>query len=184
MPENATSAPRQFSSHPDSNVEVARITARQAIIVAVITSVAGLLGGMVGYFANHPAKPPEHAVAYTEHRISIDGVRLEAGEEGSQHLAIRVMVDVNGQAYSYPSRALWADIGPNMSKEEFPLVSAETYKVHFAAYLRSQDGRVDNLQSQELLETSPGSSRFYGLRPVNSGLDEHGPFLVIMYHVQ
>ena len=190
MSENAASTPRQFSPHPDSNVEVARITARQAIIVAVITSVAGLVGGMVGYFANHPANPPtnppEHAVAYVQHRISIDGVALEGGDVESQKLAIRVIVDVNGQAYSYPSRAIWADISPNMPKEEFPLAPAETYKVHFAAYLRSQKGGWEMLESQELQETSAGSShlQYYGLRRVNSNLDEHGSFLEITYHLQ
>jgi hypothetical protein len=182
---------KQSSPGSDSSVEVARITARQAISVAVITSLAGLLGGAVGYFANHPANPPanppQHAVPYIQHRISIDGLTLLSWNKARhQNLAIRIVADVNGQAYSYPSRVIWADIGSGMSKEEFPLAPAETYRVHFSAYLRSPDGGVMFLQSQEFEETSPGVEYAYLLYAVDVKTDIHGPeaAVQISYHVQ
>jgi hypothetical protein len=79
--------------------------------------------------------------------------------------------------HSYPSRVVWADIGPSMSKEEFPLAPAESYKVHFDAYLRSPDGHVMFLQSQQLYETWPGHDaefQLYMLYSVDVKTGSHG----------
>jgi hypothetical protein len=76
-----------------------------------------------------------------------------------------------------------------MSKEEFPLAPAESYKVHFDAYLRSPDGHVMFLQSQQLYETWPGHDaefQLYMLYSVDVKTGSHGtePILSIRYHVQ
>jgi hypothetical protein len=70
--------------------------------------------------------------------------------------AVNHAIEVGMVFDSYPSRVVWADIGPSMSKQKFPLAPAESYKVHFDAYLRSPDGHVMFLQSQQLYETWPG----------------------------
>jgi hypothetical protein len=76
-----------------------------------------------------------------------------------------------------------------MSKEEFPLAPAESYKVHFDAYLRSPDGHVMFLQSQQLYETWRGHDaefQLYMLYSVDVKTCSHGtePILSIRYHVQ
>jgi hypothetical protein len=103
--------------------------------------------------------------------------------------AVNHAIEVGMVFHSYPSRVVWADIGPSMSKEEFPLAPAESYKVHFDAYLRSPDGHVMFLQSQQLYETWPGHDakfQLYTPYSVDVKTGSHGtePILSITYHVQ
>jgi hypothetical protein len=122
----------------DSAVQVASVTAKQAIIVALITSLAGLAGA---YIANQ-RKP----VDSVERRIKIDSIdALAAG-------AVRVVIEVNGQAYSYPSRAVWEAVGQHISQETFPLPPGlSTFSVHVSAYFLSAAGGETTLfQTQEV----------------------------------
>jgi hypothetical protein len=173
-------------AHSDHTLEAARITARQAIIVAIITSMAGVLGAAIGYFANKSSSPaPSSPAPSVLHRVSIDSVRFD--EDGPY--AVRIVADVNGQAYSYPSRAVWADIGPTMAKEEFPLLPAQEYRIHFSAYLRLPNGEVEMLQSQVLQLAPPGIELHYELFRMDKEFsrgDTHGAksSLFIEYHVQ
>jgi hypothetical protein len=174
MPKSAITA----GANADSSVEVARISARQAIIVAIVTSLAGVLGGIIGYYANKPA----HLTPGTLHAISIDGVRSEPNCQ----CAIRVVAVVNGQAYSYPSRAVWADIGPGMSKEEFPLAPADVYRVNFQAYLRRPDGDTVKLfTSNYNKESPPGVDLEFELSPMDQEFSRGAEFVLsIKYHVR
>jgi hypothetical protein len=123
-------------------IEVARITARQAIIVAMITAVAGLAGG---YFGRPAVKSSPTDSPLIEHRLRILGV---SGAALGQ--AIRIVADVDGQGYSYPSRALWADIGPEMSQEDFLLPAGKVeYRIRFSAFVRDENGRLSEATSQE-----------------------------------
>lgn len=173
----STASPTRQKNPDNPTLEVARITARQAIVVALITSLAGVVGAVIGYFANqHGQSTP---VAF--HRISFDGVTFP--EQGAY--AVRLVADVNGQAYSYPSRTVWADLGPTMPKEEFPLLPAAEYRVHFQAYLRLPNGDVEMLQSQPLQLAPPGIDLEYDLFPVDKGFTRGvSPALSIKYHVQ
>ena len=122
----------------DSAVRVASITAKQAIIVALITAAAGLAGA---YVAQHGT--PSAAV-----NRSVKVTAVDSPDPG----AIRVVIEVNGQAYSYPSRVLWADVSDHMSQESFPVPSdALTYSVHISAYFRDANGgKVRFFQTQEV----------------------------------
>jgi hypothetical protein len=126
----------------DNSLKIANITARQAIIVAVITSVAGLLGAYIG---NQQKKTDT-----TEHRIKFNAV--QAGEPG----AVRVVFEVNGQPYSYPSRVVWADVSQQMSPESFPLPSGlQSFSIHVFAYFRNDAGGVVHRFETQEAKTFP-----------------------------
>jgi len=55
-----------------------------------------------------------------------------------------------------------------MSTEQFHLAPSEKYRVHFSAYTRSRDGRVGQLESQEVQVAAVGDFRHYKL----FGMDE------------
>jgi len=129
-------------------VKIAKITSLQAIAVALITAIASILGTLLA--AHHSDPVPGHW-----HTMTVDQVTYTNAEPKT---AIRLVLEINGQAYSYPSRTLWSDIGGNISPESFPLPpSPSGYKVHFEAYLRHPDGTIKLLQSQ-VLDSVPESS--------------------------
>jgi hypothetical protein len=147
-----------MAEHRD--LQVARISARQAIIVASITAMAGLAGG---YLARPPSAPDGRQYRLHIVRINTDGAEA----------AVRIVVDVDGQAYSYPSRALWADVVPNMSSEDFPLPAGKSeYRVRFSAFVRRADGTLGEAVSQEA-HVVPVSAvplrREYRLYPLDAG---------------
>jgi hypothetical protein len=76
-------------------------------------------------------------------------VRSVTGLDGSR---ARVIVRVNGRAYSYPSRIPWNRLGPGMSPEEFPLpIDARTYEVSFELLISAGDNQFRRYQSQEVI---------------------------------
>ncbi len=128
-----------------TQVKVARISALQAVIVALITAVAGAI---TGYFSHEPriATAENHP---TQRWLTIERV------ESSLHSRIRIMFCIDGVAYSYPSKAVWAEIGPDMPKAEFPLPlapSTHQYRLTFAAFTQeaSSTGRGATLGNQHL----------------------------------
>jgi len=159
-----TSTPQNTHEVP-KEVQVAKISARQAIAVALITSIAGLVGAGIGI----GLKTSSASAPGMVHRISVEGVDYQ---ECRDRCAIRVVTEVNGQAYSYPSRVVWADIGPSMSKEQFPLVSSPEFAVNITAFLRYPDGHIELLRSQVLNRDSAAAlpvEREYRLFPVDGG---------------
>lgn len=134
------------TSGEPKEVQVARITARQAIVVALITAVSGILLGILTGYQSGRSAPRD----VRQHWITLKPVVAEPASEGS---AVRVVVLANSQAYSYPSRAVWADIGPKMSQESFPLpIGADEYRVRFEVFFRRPDGRIIPYTSQEVRE--------------------------------
>jgi hypothetical protein len=124
---------------------------------------------------------PAQQVPATIHRISIDGVSAQAGDI----YAVRIVADVNGQAYSYPSRTVWADVGPGMAKEDFPLAPASEYRVHFQVYLRDSIGQISLLQSQALQLAPSGIDLQYDLFRVDAEFARVvQPTLSVKYHIQ
>jgi hypothetical protein len=135
---SAAAEPTAQTPKVDNSLNIAHITARQAIIVALITSVAGLLGA---YIANQQKKTDT-----TEHRIKFNAV--QARESG----AVRVVFEINGQPYSYPSRVVWADVSQQMSTESFPLPNGlRSFSIHVFAYFRNDaGGSVHRFETQEV----------------------------------
>lgn len=126
-----------------NEVQVARITARQAIIVAVITAVPVILAAFLTGYRSAPRDNRQHWV-------TLKPLVAERDSDGS---AVRVVALANSQAYSYPSRAVWADVGPRMSRESFPLpVGVAEFRVRFEVFLRRPDGQIVQYTSQDVHE--------------------------------
>jgi len=156
-------------------------------VVALITAVSGiLLGTLTGYQSGRSA-PRDLG----QHWITLKPVVAEPDAEGN---SVRVVILANSQAYSYPSRAVWADIGPEMSRESFPLpIGAYEYRIRFEAFLRRPDGQIIPYTSQEVREIEvsalKGSSeQKYTTFPLDQefarGAEELGPRLSIAYEVR
>jgi hypothetical protein len=182
----------------DKNVQIAQITARQAILVAIVTAVSGLVGSIITARLKAPDVPRQKALDIPgqtaptppevprQHRLEISGVELQFAGSGSY--AVRVVAQVNGQAYSYPSTALWADVAPGMSHEEFPLaVGAEEYGITFQVFLRDPAGTVSRLGSHEehmIPVTALPMEREYRLYVQDSGFTRSGHSeLLVKYRV-
>ncbi len=142
------SPPKEAQVAESDRLQIAKITARKAVIVAVITAISGILVGIVsGYQSGRSAQADTK-----QHWITLKPVVAEPFEVGS---AVRVIVLANSQAYSYPSRAVWADIGPRMSRETFPLpVDTAEYRFRFEVFYRRADGSKVLYTSQEVHEIS------------------------------
>jgi hypothetical protein len=127
-----------MTSAPD--IEVAKITSRQAIIVALIGAVCTLIGAVVAHkysAAQSPAQPLQH---YIKMPTKIDGV--PAGQ------SVRVAANVNGQNYSYPSTYVWANVGPDMPTEKFPLpFGGASFNVWFKVFVKSKNGHIQEVDT-------------------------------------
>jgi len=147
------------SSNRESEVAVAKIGRTQAIAVALITAIGGVAAG-------YTARGGTDATREMQHWIEVASI----GSKSSS--LVRLVITVNGINYFYPSKAVWAEIGPSMSKERFPLpIEPGTYRVSFAAFL-SERGSAPTLraESQEVMEFSvdklPQKGQVYSLYPV------------------
>jgi len=134
---------------PDENgqatVRAAKITATQAIVVALITTFGG---GLIGFFVNQGSiSLPGIASAQVAHRwLVISNVE----DPARRH--VRLVVSVNGLYFSYPSRAVWTETGPQMSVEKFPLPASDDYKVAFSAFVTSPGAaETEETSSQEVV---------------------------------
>jgi hypothetical protein len=96
-------------------IRIAKITATQAIVVALITALAGVLGvGIQKYgFGGSDADSPSRQDA-----IRFHGIEFHVQEEVKRY---RVVLDVDGIPYSYPGRSVWKDVGPKTPEQAFPL---------------------------------------------------------------
>jgi hypothetical protein len=182
---------KNVTAEEPKEVQVARITARQAVVVALITAVSGILLGILTGYQSGRSAPRD----VRQHWITLKPVVAEPASEGS---AVRVVVLANSQAYSYPSRAVWADIGPKMSRESFPLpIGADEYRIRFEVFFRSPDSQIISYTSQEVHEievsTLKGSSeQKYTIFPLDQDFvrgageeqDKLRPRLSIAYEIR
>jgi hypothetical protein len=144
--------------------------------VALITSFAGVV---TGYVASRQKVAASTTVV--EHYLKITNVDSDAGQ------AVRLVVEVNGQAYSYPSRAVWADVSPTMSPEAFPLPSAAELSIHFSAFIRRPNGEIaigDTQQLQKFKVDSLPADAEVELHRLDPGFNRGGvPDLRIRYSI-
>ena len=127
----------QKKSLEHKDIRVARITLRQAVIVAAITAVATIF---IGWFTISSKDASSKNTITKPSQIKILGVKAENAEPYCQ---IRIVMNVNGQYYSYPSKAVWAVVGTQMQSEEFPILSnSERIILNFEIFHRLQDGTV------------------------------------------
>ncbi len=142
-------------------LRVAKISAIQAVVVALITAIAGVV---VGYLA-----APGRSVPQPQRRLVIESVQLPRAFS-----LARVVVSINGQAYSYPATELWTQIGD--AKENFLLPAAPRYRVYVTGFVsnpgqnpivRLSAPRADDFAAEQIpvedrvvpLHTAEGSYR-------------------------
>jgi hypothetical protein len=132
------------SSSPQ--VEMAKIGAKQAIVVALITAVAAIIGTVLSQSVWRKAPPPQ-----AQWYLAIDDVTILARSSTNEMSPpLRIIPIANGQAYSYPSRALWVAADSSISGEEFPLpLFSDRVAVRFDAFVR-RGNSIGQLTSQEL----------------------------------
>lgn len=127
-------------------VAVAKVSARQAIVVALITAIAGLVTVLV------TRKP---ATAEGTHWLQIEAIDAQNRDP------IRLIISVNGIYYSYPSTAAFLVPGPNIPRERFPIPAARDYAVSFR--MISPNGRTGESSEVDLLASAPSEGREYRL---------------------
>ena len=110
----------------DAEVQVAKITAFQAITVALIT----VAGGSLGYFLGESGKA-KNKPEIKQHWLTIKTVDYSG--------LARIVVNVNGNNFSYPSNQIWAGDLEKAPQEKFPLPGAEQYNISFAALVCPSD---------------------------------------------
>lgn len=126
-------------------VRVARINSKQAIIVAIISAISGILLALLGTGAFNSAQTQD-SIHVKQHWLKI--VRVEFDRD--RHKGVRVIAEINGHAISYPTRALWAEPSPEMSSETFAIATSEEYNLRFEVLAIDDDGFVARYISQEV----------------------------------
>lgn len=114
-------------------VTIARISAKQAIMVALITSLAGLVGAAIQKYGFDTASQ-----TVAQHEVQFRGIEFHGSPEVKRY---RVVIDVDGIPYSYPGRSVWKDAGPKISELSFPLkVGISKHSVGIEIFAESVDG--------------------------------------------
>jgi hypothetical protein len=167
-------------SKDDSAVQVARITARQAIIVAIISALCGLIGAAAtAYFRPEALKPTvQH---FLKMPTAIDGL--------SKGTSVRIVADVNGNGYSYPTDAVWTDIRPNMPTERFGLPpNIKEARIKFRILVRSDGDKITEFGTNtNALPVSEGTNTPFDQRCTGVFFDSgfaRGEGVSISYEVQ
>ena len=161
-----------------TQVKVAKITAFQAIIVAVVTA----MGGGIGYFAGtkDTGPPPE----------SIQRWLVIHGVDGPPGQSIRIVVSVNSVVYAYPADVPYTKIGMNMPEQKLPLPSgADEYTVAFEGQIRdSGTDAVEPAKSRSRPSFSvhalPRDKQQYNLHAVIGDEKQAEVALTVLYSFQ
>ena len=83
-----------------------------------------------------------------QHWLRIKGV------EGLDGLRARIIARVNGNAISYPSRAVFSHVGQNMPAEDFPLPTSDEYRISFEILAVGEDQKFSQFQSQQVIHVT------------------------------
>jgi hypothetical protein len=130
---------------------VAAITAVGGFATAVVTGAIGLVG---------KSKPP-----VVQRWIRIAGVELSKDAALPPIDRVRLVAQVNGVSYSYPTsvNSIWAPVGPGMIGERYPLpIGAESYRVKFFGFGSNGDSKVAHYEYRGLVEHSLSHVPFQG----------------------
>ncbi len=152
----------------------------QAILVALITTSAGLAAGYIGRGGS--ASKSET----TQRWLTIEKVTPLQTHHGLVHL----IVTVNGINYSSPATALWTTLGPAMAVERLPLPATDaSYHVSMRAFL-ADSGHIETYEAQsrtvdEVFVTQlPAKSRSYDLYELQSVVQNSNPNLTVRYSIE
>jgi hypothetical protein len=159
----------------DSQVKVAKITAFQAIAVALIT----VAGGSLGYFLSESGKAKSKA-EIKHHWLTIKNVKYSG--------VTRVGIVINGNNFSYPTTKIWAGDGERNMQEKFPLpVGVERFQIAFTALVpevSSMGGgfySTSSPQEEISLQQLPTGERIVSFIPNASSSLIVKPFIEITY---
>lgn len=112
------------------DIQIAKINARQTMVVALISAMTGIVIALLGtdFFST---KNTDTKVEQSW--LTIVSVKLERPSEFhfGTIKGVRIISEVNGNGISYPTRALWAEPNPEMSPEKFVIEDSQEYKVRF-----------------------------------------------------
>jgi hypothetical protein len=163
-------------SEENLQVKVAKISAVQAVIVAIITAIGGLA---TGYFGRGPVgreSPPQQRYLVIDHIQS------------DKHSLAVVVINVDGISYTYPSTTLWMEIG-GMSRARFPLPpSKDGYRVSFRAFL-SDRGPVPTVRTEshppgERVGQFPVTGLVANLYPAEGSYQPANPLASVTYGIE
>ena len=162
-----------------AEVHAARISAKQAIIVAAITALAGLLGSLISYSQGVRHSPSQHYLKI---------IKVEKRGFPNMNPSVRIVANVNGQPYSYPSEAVWSDIRSETPGESFPLPSDQSeYALRFSAFYRADNGKILQLTSSSSARVAVPSLPFLATFDVfllDSGTRGGPDGLTIQYEIR
>jgi len=134
----------------EKEVRVARINARQAIVVAVISALTGfgatLLG--TGVLWRQPETNPMIIEPVAQKWLTVMEVGFLDTSFPGELEGVRAILEVNGRAISYPSRVLTAMPGVGMSNETFALETDSEYAVRAEVLAIGVGGGVSRYASQ------------------------------------
>jgi hypothetical protein len=133
-------------------IDAARVSRSTAIWVAVITAIGGFATAMASGSLGLMKQAPHPAA---QRWIRIDSVQLTNHKDLPPIDRVRLVVQVNGVSYSYPTsvNSLWAPVGPGMASERYPLPEGgDTYRVRIYAIGYVQDGRLPHYESRDASE--------------------------------
>lgn len=162
----------------EQQLQVARIAAWQAVLVALITAIGG---AATGYFARgtETAKAP-----MKQHYLIIQGVSGTSGD------MVRVVARVNNLLYAYPADVPFTPISSGMPEQKLPLpITADVYTVSFEAQLRpSSRNEVKLAKSRTTPQFDPKSlpteMQSYELLLVDPSGDYSSRTLTIRYSLR
>jgi len=159
----------------NTQVRVAKITAFQAIIVALIT----VVGGGIGYFAG--TSGPDGPAPQPQRWLVIQGV------EGPPGVSVRIVATANSILYAYPADVPYTKIGPNMAEQKLPLpADADQYTLGFVAQFKAATpGGFDQALSRERPTFTaahlPADRQRYELRGIIGGEKQAEVALTVVY---
>jgi len=117
-------------------VQIARITARQAMVVALITALAGVSGVALQRYGLGGNQPRLEALQ--QDAVRFDGIEFQRPDTIKRY---RVVLDVDGFPYSCPGRKVWTDVGLKPPEQMFPLkVGDSEHDVDIILHCETQSG--------------------------------------------
>lgn len=117
-------------------VQIAKITARQAMVVALITALAGVSGVALQRYGL--AKDQPKLEAPRQDAVRFDGIEFQEPDAIKRY---RVVLSVDGIPYSYPGKTVWKDFGPKTPELMFPLkAGASEHNVEIILHCETQSG--------------------------------------------
>ena len=114
-----------FMTVDKATLQAARISAKSAVVVALITT----LGGVVAGYLVRPDAGRGNVSAL--HWLTIERIESDAPAD------VRVLITVNGLRFSYPSSSVWQELQPGMTGEQERFLlppSEDSYRVSFHAF--------------------------------------------------